>query len=202
MWYGRYTSKRKKVSHTHTSPLGVVTAVRRGSISSLMLDRKFWEIRRASCSRAKSGCSFGVCLSRSWINTTHQQVRMNPPVKGIKENWCDVGVRGFLSHLCGLNVRICAFTMYCEPQEVLPQIIKALVNTSSRLASVYWLNRLRSELIPVIRSDYHDVTACFLVWVVLIVGIRLTRQPATPHKPTRLLSLLTPPSYSRTGNEN
>lgn len=31
-----------------TSPLGVVTAVRRGSMSSLMLDRKFWEIRRAS----------------------------------------------------------------------------------------------------------------------------------------------------------
>lgn len=33
-----------------TSPLGVVTAVLRGSMSSLMLDRKFWEIRRASWS--------------------------------------------------------------------------------------------------------------------------------------------------------
>lgn len=33
-----------------TSPLGVVTAVRRGSMSSLMLDKKFWEMRRASCS--------------------------------------------------------------------------------------------------------------------------------------------------------
>lgn len=50
---------------THTSPLGVVTAVLRGSISSLMEERKFWEIRRAFCSSGKSGWSLGVCFSRS-----------------------------------------------------------------------------------------------------------------------------------------
>lgn len=48
-----------------TSPFGVVTAVLRGSISSLMEERKFWEMRRASCSSGKSGWSLGVCFSKS-----------------------------------------------------------------------------------------------------------------------------------------
>lgn len=56
---------------THTSPLGVVTAVLRGSISSLMEERKFWEIRRASCSSGKSGWSLGVCFSRSCTMSMH-----------------------------------------------------------------------------------------------------------------------------------
>lgn len=51
--------------HAPTSPLGVVTAVLRGSISSLMEERKFCEIRKASCSKGKSGWSLGVCFSKS-----------------------------------------------------------------------------------------------------------------------------------------
>lgn len=65
-------------THTQTSPLGVVTAVLRGSISSLMEERKFWEIRRASCRRGKSGWSFGVCFSKS-CESTFNHLKMYLP---------------------------------------------------------------------------------------------------------------------------
>lgn len=61
-WTG--SSRLQHVSR-RTSPFGVVTAVLRGSISSLMEERKFWEMRRASCSSGKSGWSLGVCFSKS-----------------------------------------------------------------------------------------------------------------------------------------
>lgn len=48
-----------------TSPFFTVMDCRRGVISSLMLDRKFCEIRRASCSRGWSGWLEGVCFSKS-----------------------------------------------------------------------------------------------------------------------------------------
>lgn len=49
-----------------TSPFFTVMDCRRGVISSLMLDRKFCEMRRASCSREWSGWLDGVCFSKSW----------------------------------------------------------------------------------------------------------------------------------------
>jgi len=69
--------KKKVTSLTHntnwpyyswaalTSPFFTVIDWRRGVISSLMLDKKFWEIRRASCRRGRSGWLDGVCFSRS-----------------------------------------------------------------------------------------------------------------------------------------
>lgn len=48
-----------------TSPFLTVTDWRRDVVSSFMLDRKFWEIRRASCRRGWSGWPLGVCLSKS-----------------------------------------------------------------------------------------------------------------------------------------
>lgn len=59
--------------HAPTSPLGVVTAVLRGSISSLMEERKFCEIRKASCSKGKSGWSLGVCFSKSCTRKKQKQ---------------------------------------------------------------------------------------------------------------------------------
>lgn len=65
VWGGRTRSSRSQHVRRLTSPFGVVTAVLRGSISSLMEERKFWEMRRASCSSGKSGWSLGVCFSKS-----------------------------------------------------------------------------------------------------------------------------------------
>lgn len=39
---------------------------RRAPVSSLILDRKFWEILKASCRSGWSGWLLGVCLSKSW----------------------------------------------------------------------------------------------------------------------------------------
>lgn len=77
-----YLTRRVVRTHTQTSPLGVVTAVLRGSISSLMEERKFWEIRRASCRRGKSGWSFGVCFSKS-CESTFNHLKMYLP----QSNW-------------------------------------------------------------------------------------------------------------------
>lgn len=51
---------------TLTSPFLTVMDCLRGVISSLILDRKFWEMRRASCNSGWSGWLEGVCFRRSW----------------------------------------------------------------------------------------------------------------------------------------
>lgn len=57
-----------------TSPFFTIMDCRRGVISSLMLDRKFWEMRRASCNSGWSGWLGGVCFRRSW----NRSVLSNP----------------------------------------------------------------------------------------------------------------------------
>ena len=47
---------------------------RLGVVSSLMLDRKFWEMRSASWSRGWSGWLEGVCFSRSYRHTHRHAV--------------------------------------------------------------------------------------------------------------------------------
>lgn len=94
-----YLTRRVVRTHTQTSPLGVVTAVLRGSISSLMEERKFWEIRRASCRRGKSGWSFGVCFSKS-CESTFNHLKMYLP----QSNWPLWGEIQILFHLLFENV--------------------------------------------------------------------------------------------------
>lgn len=50
-----------------TSPFFTMVDWRRGAVSSLMLDRKFWEIRKASWRSGWSGWLLGVCLSKSLV---------------------------------------------------------------------------------------------------------------------------------------
>lgn len=57
-----------------TSPFLTVIDCRRGVVSSLMLDRKFWEIRRASCRSGWSGWLVGVCLSKSWSTAVDVEI--------------------------------------------------------------------------------------------------------------------------------
>lgn len=60
-----------------TSPFFTVMDWRRGVLSSLMLDRKFCEIRRASWRRGWSGWLEGVCLSRSYTTQMHTHLDQN-----------------------------------------------------------------------------------------------------------------------------
>lgn len=55
------------VAAAPTSPFFTVMDCRRGVISSLMLDKKFCEMRSASCSSGWSGWLGGVCFSKSCV---------------------------------------------------------------------------------------------------------------------------------------
>lgn len=61
-----------------TSPFFTVMDCRRGVISSLMLDRKFCEMRRASCSSGWSGWLGGVCFSKSCIGGRVESEPLGP----------------------------------------------------------------------------------------------------------------------------
>lgn len=57
-----------------TSPFLTVIDWRRGVVSSFMLDKKFWEIRKASCRRGWSGWLVGVCLSKSYRTEVEEEI--------------------------------------------------------------------------------------------------------------------------------
>lgn len=61
-----------------TSPFFTVMDCRRGVISSLMLDRKFCEMRRASCSSGWSGWPGGVCFSKSCLGRRVESEPLGP----------------------------------------------------------------------------------------------------------------------------
>lgn len=70
---------------TLTSPFLTVIDWRRGVVSSLMLERKFWEIRKASCRSGWSGWLVGVCLSRSWSTGVDRYIFISTNVQ-VKEH--------------------------------------------------------------------------------------------------------------------